>query len=85
MVIMMNKTKFIEEISNKTGYSLEDSTRINTIIENNFIISKKSKCKIIDELQFEFNISFEEAEHIYEVCAEIISTALKKQINSSVF
>ena len=31
MVMKMNKTKFIQTISEKTGYSIEDSTRINDV------------------------------------------------------
>ena len=80
MVMKMNKTKFIETISEKTGYSIEDSTRINYIIEDNFILSRKSKDKIVDALMNEFNISNDEAEKIYIICTEIITKAIKDKL-----
>jgi nucleoid DNA-binding protein len=80
MVMKMNKTKFIQTISEKTGYSIEDSTRINDVIERNFIISKKSKDKIVEDLIKEFNISNEESERIYEICTEIMVTAIKDKL-----
>ena len=80
MVMKMNKTKFIQTISEKTGYSIEDSKRINDVIERNFIISKKSKDKIVEDLIKEFNISNEESERIYEICTEIMVTAIKDKL-----
>ncbi len=80
MVKKMNKTKFIKKLSEKTGYSIEDCTRINSIIEDNFIISKKSKEKIINDLMIEFNINYEEASRIYEISTEIIVTAIKTKL-----
>ena len=53
----MNKSQFINELSKKTNYSIEDCTRINSILEDNFIISRKSKDKIVSSLMSEFNIS----------------------------
>ena len=36
----MNKEKFIEELSNKTKLTKEESLKVNNILENNFFISK---------------------------------------------
>ena len=51
MNIIMNKEKFIEELSNKTGYSKENCTIINSVLEDNFLIGKKNKDKIITSLK----------------------------------
>lgn len=76
----MNKSQFINELSKKTNYSIEDCTRINSILEDNFIISRKSKDKIVSSLMSEFNISEEEANNIYNISVEIITTSIKNKI-----
>lgn len=76
----MNKSQFINELSKKTNYSIEDCTRINSILEDNFIISRKSKDKIVSSLMSEFNISEEEANTIYNISVEIITTSIKNKI-----
>ena len=76
----MNKLQFINELSKKTNYSIEDCTRINSILEDNFIISRKSKDKIVSSLMSEFNISEEEANNIYNISVEIITTSIKNKI-----
>lgn len=76
----MNKSHFINELSKKTNYSIEDCTRINSILEDNFIISRKSKDKIVSSLMSEFNISEEEANTIYNISVEIITTSIKNKI-----
>ena len=43
----MNKSELIKALSSKIGYSVEDTTRINDVLEENFIIGKKNKEKII--------------------------------------
>ena len=80
MVILMNKTEFINELSKKINYSVEDCTRINSILEDNFIISKKNKCKIVDSLMKEFNIDYDEADNIYNASVELITKSIKDKI-----
>jgi nucleoid DNA-binding protein len=80
MVTVMNKSEFIKKLSERLNYSIEDCTRINSILEDNFIISRKSKDKIIACLINEFNISEEEADKIYNISVEIISTSIKNKI-----
>ena len=80
MVMKMNKTGFINELSEKLGYSIEDCTKINEVIENNFIISRKSKDKIITELINVLNIDEEKADEIYNTSVEIITKSLKGKI-----
>lgn len=50
MVMSMNKEKFVSELSKQLNYSIEKCHIINNILENNFVLSKKSKAKIIDDL-----------------------------------
>ena len=76
----MNKTGFIKALSEKTNYSIEDCTRINSILEDNFIISKKNKCKIVDQLMKEMNVDYDEADNIYNISVELISSQIKDKI-----
>ena len=80
MVMKMNKTSFINELSEKLGYSIEECTKINEVIENNFIISRKSKDKIISELGNVLNIDEIKAEEIYNTSVEIITKSKKNRI-----
>ena len=50
MVIIMNKEEFIENLSEQTELTKEESLIVNNILENNFFISKRYKDKIISEL-----------------------------------
>ena len=76
----MNKQEFIKELSEKIYYSIEDTTRINNILEDNFIISKKNKCKIVDSLMNEFNIDYDEADKIYNASVELITKQIKNKL-----
>lgn len=73
----MNKTKFIEELSKKINYDEEKCLVINTILEDNFFLSKQSKPKIINDLMEQLNIKNDEAENIYTISIDIIKTGLK--------
>ena len=76
----MNKKEFITELSNKLNYDIDKCTIINSIIEDNFIIGKKRKTNIVNSLIEQLNINEEEADNIYNVSNEIISTAIKNKI-----
>lgn len=80
MVMKMNKEEFINALSEKINYSIEDTTRINSILEDNFIISKKNKQKIIDSLMNEFSINEEEADKIYNASVELITKQIKDKL-----
>lgn len=80
MVILMNKKEFIKELSNKLDYSEEQCIIINSILEDNFFISKKSKDKIIDELIEKLNVDYEKAEVIYNTCVEIATKSIKEKL-----
>ena len=57
MVMRMNKTDFIKELSNKTGYNEEKCLKINNIIEDTFLIGKKNKEKMINDFKSKLNIA----------------------------
>lgn len=80
MVMRMNKTEFIKTLSEKINYSIEDTTIINSILEDNFVISKKNKEKIINSLMNELKIDELEADRIYNTSVEIISKEIKNKI-----
>lgn len=80
MVMKMNKTKFIEELSKKTNLDEEKCIIINDILEDNFLIGKNNKEKIVNSLREKLNIERIEAEKLYETAADIISNEIKYKI-----
>ena len=80
MVMRMNKTDFIKELSNKTGYNEDMCLQINNIIEDTFLIGKKNKEKMINDLKNKLNINEEEANKIYETAMNIISSEIKNKL-----
>ncbi len=76
----MNKTKFINELSNRLGYDLDKCKKINNILEDTFIFGKNAKETIINRFVSELNVSEEEANKIYNVFAEIFTTEIKNKI-----
>lgn len=80
MVMRMNKTEFIKELSNKTGYNKDMCLQINNIIEDTFLIGKKNKEKMINDFKNKLNINEEEANKIYETAMNIISSEIKNKL-----
>lgn len=76
----MNKEKFVKSLASSIHYSMEDTYKINEILEKNFFISKKNKEKIMRELSLEFSISSKEANVIYESATRILKTEIKRKI-----
>ena len=76
----MNKTGFIKELENKLNYDNNKCTIINSVLEDNFIFGKKNKIKIINGFMEKLNIEEEEANNIYNVCNEIMTTQIKNKI-----
>ena len=50
MVMKMNKSEFIKRLKKETNYSEDRCVLVNDILENNFIIGRKNKQKIINDL-----------------------------------
>ncbi len=80
MVMKMNKTEFINELSNQINYPLEKCVLINDVLENNFFISKKNKDKIIMDLIQKLEVDKEEADCIYNTAAKIIVSQIKNKL-----
>ena len=76
----MNKKEFIKKLLKELNYSEEKCILINDILENNFVISKKSKETIIQELMSQLEISETEANRIYDASIKIIKEELKEKI-----
>ncbi len=80
MVMNLNKTEFINELSNTLSYSEDKCLIINEILEDNFFLSKKNRDKIIDELIQKLEINHEEAVMIYDVATKIIIKEIKDKL-----
>lgn len=80
MVNLMNKTEFIKELSDRLSYNEEECTIINSILEDNFFISKKNKDKIISEIVIKLNIDIEEATRIYDIAKKIMNEQIKNKL-----
>ena len=80
MVMKMNKTEFIQELQEKLNYNEEKCIIINDILENNFLIGKKNKEIMINEFITKLDVSYEEANKIYETAMNILSKEIKNKI-----
>ena len=80
MVIQMNKKGFILKLKEKLNYDEEKCIKINEILEDTFLIGKKSKEKMIERFIEEINVDEEEANNIYETTMNIIGNEIKNKI-----
>ena len=80
MVIQMNKKGFILKLREKLNYDEEKCIKINEILEDTFLIGKKSKEKMIERFIEEINVDEEEANNIYETAMNIIGSGIKDKI-----
>ena len=79
MVMKMKKSKFIKRLKEETDYSEDRCVLVNDILENNFIIGRKNKQKIINDLILK-NFTEDEAENIYDISINIIMSEIKNKI-----
>ena len=80
MVKKMNKTGFIEKLIEKLNIDKNTAIMINNIFENYFIIDKKNKDKLVNDLMNELKIDLAEANKIYEKLMDLITTTIKNKI-----
>jgi nucleoid DNA-binding protein len=78
----MNKTKFIEELSNKTGISKDICEEINKILESTFLIGKNNKDKILNTIKEKFNFDDEKVNKIYDTAMDILGSNLLDKIKN---
>lgn len=76
----MNKTAFIEELTSRSGYSLEECTLLNDVLENHFLVGKKNREKIVEEIKNILNISFKEADQLYNISMSILTSEIKNKL-----
>lgn len=72
MVMRMNKKEFINELIEKTDKNEQECIIINDIIESYIIIGRNNKEKIKKDFIEKLNIAEDEANKLYNICAEII-------------
>lgn len=76
----MNKTGFIKELSKQTKLPENECILINECIEENFIVGKKNKQKIIDLMIEKLNYTEEKANEMYNIASSVIATQIKEKI-----
>ena len=76
----MNKTGFIEKLEKETGYSHGDCIKINSVLEDTFIIGKTNKEKIITKFTEVLEIDEKTAEDLYNKVMGIIGDQIKNKI-----
>ena len=79
MVMKMNKTKFIQELCKRTKLE-EEKCIVNSILEDNFLIGKQNKEKVVNSIIEKLNIETTQAERIYETAMDIIAKEIKYKI-----
>lgn len=80
MVKKMNKEKFIKTLKEKLNIDKNTAIMINNIFENYFIIDKKNKDKIVNDLMGQLKIDLAEANKIYEKVMNIIKDTIKNKL-----
>lgn len=80
MVMVMNKTEFLNELSKQTNLTEKEALLVNDILEKNFFISKKNKDKIISELVIKLDISLNKATEIYNISKKIVSKEIMNKL-----
>ena len=76
----MTKEDVLKKLSKSLGYSLEETKRINDIFEENFILGKDSKDRIVKLLVKHINVNEKEAERIYEKFLEVLKKGLIEKL-----
>ena len=76
----INMNRFVNILYEKTGFGLDDCNIINDIFESHFIFGKKNKYKILKDLSDKLNINKNQAEEIYNISVEIISSTIKDKL-----
>lgn len=80
MVMKMNKSKFINELSKETGYNDDKCLLINNVLENYFIFNKKNRERIIQDLKLKVGLNEDDAENVYDIAMKIINKELKNKL-----
>lgn len=76
----MNKTGLIKELSVKLDVSEEKASKIESMLEENFIVGKKNKEKTVELFMNELDLSSEEADELYNQSMDVIKDCLVDKI-----
>lgn len=76
----MNKTEFIEKLQKELKYKKEQCVIINDIMEETSLFGKRSKDKMINDFISRLHVTNSEANRIYEVSMNIITTEIKNKL-----
>lgn len=76
----MNKQEFILKLAQASGRTEEECGRINDILENHFIFSRKNRTIIAEEISLSLSIDMKQAETIYDQAKEIIGGGAKESL-----
>lgn len=76
----MNKQEFITKLSEDTGCTIEDCEKVNEILENNFIFSKKNHDVITKAISASLSVGAKQADMIYESAKNIINNSVKDSL-----
>lgn len=68
-----------EKIKQITGRCDEECIIIDNILNNHFIIGKENRKRIIDDFMSKLNISYDEADDLYNKCSSIIVKGIFKR------
>jgi hypothetical protein len=69
---MKNKEYMINGLKEKTNRTEKECIIINDILENHFIIGHNNKDKIKKDFMEKLQISEDESDKLYNICAELI-------------
>lgn len=76
----VNKREFINILSKKTKLSTDKCENINNILERHFLLGKKNKDKIINDIEKELEISRTLSEEMYKTSSTILKEEIKNKI-----
>ena len=80
MVMIMNKTMFLKELEEKTNLSEKDTLVVSSILDDYFVFGKNNKEKIVNAIKEKLNIDNCQADEIYNIAMNIISSNIKEKI-----
>lgn len=80
MVKKMNKTMFIKKIMEETNLNENEATLVNSILEDNFFLSKSNKPIIVSKIEEIIKVDSDRALEIYNIAINIIKTSIKDRL-----
>ena len=80
MVMIMNKTMFLKELEEKTNLSEKDTLVVSSILDDYFVFGKNNKEKIVNAIKEQLNVDDAQADEIYNIAMNIISSNIKEKI-----